>query len=114
MRTVYFPLWENLKEYRIFTMKIGNKKVLNDFKLQRPNASEQINSWREEVNKAEWKTPNELKSQYGNASILKNRHVIFNICGNKYRLWVQISYQFGMVFVKRIGTHEEYDNWDIK
>lgn len=95
-------------------MNIANKKALNDFKESHPDAAAQINSWREEVKKAQWQTPNELKAQYGNASILKNRNVVFNICGNKYRLWVQISYQSKLVFVKKWGTHKEYNSWDIR
>lgn len=95
-------------------MNIVNKKALNDFKDSYPDAAEQIKSWRQEVKKAQWQTPNELKAQYGNASIMKNRNVVFNICGNKYRLWVQISYQSKLVFVKKIGTHKEYNNWDIR
>lgn len=95
-------------------MKINNKKVLNNFKEFHPDAEKSLNAWQAEAALAEWQTPNELKQKYGNASVLKNRNVVFNICGNKYRLWVQISYQFGVIFVKAIGTHKEYDNWEIR
>ena len=78
------------------------------------DAEEQIKAWRKEARKAEWKTPNELKQKYGSASIMKGGNVAFNICGNKYRLWVKISFNSGVIFVKKIGTHKEYDKWDIK
>ena len=31
------------------------------------------------------------------------------IAGNKYRLIVAIAYQFGSIYIKFVGTHQEYD-----
>lgn len=45
------------------------------------------------------------------ASFLAGNRVVFNLKGNKYRLDTKIAYQTGVVFVKRIGTHAEYDRW---
>lgn len=95
-------------------MKINNKKALNTFKESYPDAKQSVDAWQAEVARAEWQTPNELKLQFGSASILKNRNVVFNIRGNKYRLWVQISYKVGVIFVKKIGTHDEYNGWEIR
>ena len=95
-------------------MKITNKKKLSDFKEAHPDAVSQVDSWLAEAKKAMWKTPNELTQQYGSASIMKAGNVVFNICGNKYRLWVKIAYNLGIIFVKAIDTHKEYDKWDIR
>ncbi len=38
--------------------------------------------------------------------------VIFDLGGNKYRLIVHVSFAFGRVLVKFIGTHAEYDRID--
>jgi mRNA interferase HigB len=51
----------------------------------------------------------EIKDKYRNASILKNNRVVFNICGNKYRLIVKINYEVQIVFIRFVGTHKEYD-----
>ena len=64
--------------------------------------------------KANWTTPAEIKEQYRTASILKNRRVVFNIAGNKYRLIVAIAYQRGVIFVKFLGTHKQYDAIDAE
>lgn len=95
-------------------MKITNKRKLSDFKDAHPDAEKQVNAWQAEVQRAEWKTPNELTQQFGSASIMKAGNVVFNICGNKYRLWVKIAYNLGVIFVKAIDTHKEYDKWNIK
>jgi mRNA-degrading endonuclease HigB of HigAB toxin-antitoxin module len=50
----------------------------------------------------------------GNASILGRHRVVFNIKGNAYRLVTALAYNTGIVFVKFIGTHAEYDRIDAE
>ena len=52
--------------------------------------------------------------QYRNASILKNRRVVFNIKGNDYRLITAVAYRYQAVYVKFIGTHADYDTIDAE
>jgi mRNA interferase HigB len=59
-----------------------------------------------------WKTPNDIKNVHKNASILRNNRVAFNIKGNDYRIVVLIHYQKGLVFLRFVGTHQEYDRID--
>jgi len=59
-------------------------------------------------------TPARVKAQFRNASILGNRRVVFNIKGNRYRLITAIAYNTGVVFIKFIGTHAEYDRVDAE
>lgn len=94
-------------------MKLLGKKILDDFKQKHVDAQSQIESWKAEIEEAKWNTPHDLKSRYPKASLIGNQQVVFDICGNKYRLLVQVSYKNGMVLVKKVGTHKEYDNWNI-
>jgi mRNA interferase HigB len=58
---------------------------------------------------AKWDTPHKLKADLRNASILKNSRVVFNLCGNKYRIVVLVDYvRYGML-IRFVGTHKEYD-----
>ncbi|MBW6496883.1 MAG: type II toxin-antitoxin system HigB family toxin [Bacteroidales bacterium] len=61
---------------------------------------------------SEWKNPNEIKSAYATASILKNSRVVFNIKGNTFRLVVKFNFEKQWAFVRFIGTHAEYDKID--
>ncbi|MDF2777534.1 MAG: type toxin-antitoxin system HigB family toxin [Enterobacteriaceae bacterium] len=90
-------------------MKIISVKTLKEFWAVHPDAEQSLKAWHDEVLQAEWKTPTDIKAQYRNASILKNRRVVFNIKGNDYRLIVSIAYLRGWVYVKFIGTQKEYD-----
>jgi mRNA interferase HigB len=38
---------------------------------------------------------------------------VFNVGGNKYRIEAFVHYRRQIVYIKRIGTHEEYDTWDL-
>ena len=58
--------------------------------------------------------PGQLKEKYGSASILKGSRVVFNICGNKYRLVVKINYAYAMVYIRFAGTHQEYDRVNVE
>ena len=75
-----------------------------------PHAKEALLAWYAEALDAQWKTPADVKAKYGNASILKEGRVVFNICGNDYRLVVWINFEFFTIYVRFIGTHAEYDD----
>ena len=94
-------------------MKLLNKKLLDDFKQKHADARSQIESWEAEVKEAEWNTPHDLKRRYPKAKFPGNKQAIFDICRNKYRLLVSVSYKNGIVYINKVGTHKEYDNWEI-
>jgi mRNA-degrading endonuclease HigB of HigAB toxin-antitoxin module len=57
--------------------------------------------------------PKPLSRQAGSTvDFVGDNRVIFDLGGNKYRLIVHVSYAFGRVLVKFIGTHPEYDRID--
>lgn len=92
-------------------MRVIAKSTLINFwsKPEYKDSESALNSWHDEAIKARWKTPQDIKSQYGNASICANNRVVFNIAGNKYRLVVEMQYRASIVWVKFIGTHIQYD-----
>ena len=95
-------------------MRIISVKTLKVFWDKEHQAEQALRSWYDEAEKATWKTPQELKQEYINASILSEKRVVFNIHGNKYRLIVDIEYRLQILFVVWVGTHAEYDKIDAK
>ena len=93
-------------------MRVIAKKILRDFWEKHADSEDQLKSWYKEACKANWKSPVDVKSEYANASILKGGRAVFNICGNKYRLIVEINYVRQWVFIRFIGTHHDYDKID--
>lgn len=95
-------------------MRVIAKKILRDFWLEHADSEQSLKSWHEEAEKAIWKTPIDIKTEYPTASFLVDNRVVFNIKGNTYRLIVRINYDFGIIWIRFIGTHAEYDKIDAK
>ena len=76
------------------------------------DSEQALKAWFDEASQAKWQTPNDIKAQYKNASILKDSRVVFNIHGNKYRLIVKINYDFSVIYIRFVGTHKQYDKID--
>ena len=90
-------------------MRVIAVKTLRDFWAVHPDSEQPLLAWFDETSKAVWTQPADIKAQYAKASIPKNRRVVFNIKGSDYRLIVAIAYKVGLVHVKFIGTHAQYD-----
>ncbi len=69
-------------------------------------------AWYRHALAADWHTPSAIKNDFANASILQDGRVVFNIGGNKYRLVVWINYGYRVVYIRFIGTHQQYDRID--
>ncbi len=101
----------NLGTIPIFVklMRIIATNTIKEYWAKHPHTEQALRAWVQEVERADWETPHDLKSKFRNASILTGKRVVFNINGNKYRLIVDIEYRLKIVFVVWFGTHVEYD-----
>jgi len=77
-------------------------------------ARAQYDAWRAVVEKAQWKTPEDVKKSHPKASILKGGRVVFNIEANDYRLIAVVQYANGVMMIRFFGSHEEYDRIDAE
>jgi mRNA interferase HigB len=93
-------------------MRVLALKTLRVFWERHPNTRQALQAWYQDALHATWASPADITSIYRNASILPNNRVVFNIKGNHYRLVVAIQYKFGIVYVRFIGAHAEYDKID--
>jgi mRNA interferase HigB len=94
-------------------MRVISRRPLQVLAKRHPDAKVELDAWFHEAEAASWATPAEVKEKYGSASILKGSRVVFNICGNKYRLVVKINYSYAVVYVRFAGTHKEYDRVNV-
>jgi mRNA interferase HigB len=94
-------------------MRIIAISTLRAFWIKHPDAKTQLQAWYALASRAQWKSPSDIKSAYRNASFLANNRIVFNIKGNDYRLVVLVRYDKGLLFVKFVGTHSQYDKINV-
>jgi mRNA interferase HigB len=93
-------------------MHVISRRTLRDFWEEHSDAKGALQAWFHEAAAASWADSAEVKAKYGSASIISAERVVFNICGNKYRLVIRINYASATVFVRFVGTHRDYDSID--
>jgi mRNA interferase HigB len=95
-------------------MRVIAVGTLRDFwnRPGRGDAEQPLRAWVQIVRAVEWSKPSDVKSMFRSADILKGGRVIFNIAGNRYRLVAAVHYRASRIYVRFIGTHEEYDRID--
>jgi mRNA interferase HigB len=94
-------------------MRIIAITTLRAFWAKHPDAQTPLKAWYALASRAQWKSPSDIKEAYRNASFISNNRVVFNIKGNDYRLVVLVRYDKGLMFVRFVGTHSQYDKIDV-
>jgi len=95
-------------------MRVIAHRALREFWEEHADAEQSLKSWFKEATDTRWKEPNDIKRLYPSADILPGNRIVFNIKGNTYRLIVKIHYNTGIVFIRFVGTHAEYDKIDAE
>lgn len=93
-------------------MRVIALSTLRECWQKHPDAEVPLRAWYAIVRRALWRRPAEVKAAYRSASFAANNRVIFNIKGNDYRVVVAVHYNRGLMFLRFVGTHREYDNID--
>ncbi|OEK09768.1 addiction module toxin RelE [Flavivirga aquatica] len=91
IKSIKFPIWEKY-----------------------PDSETALIAWYEIFSKTEFLTPNEITDIFKSADFVGNNKIVFNICGNKYRLIIKFRYKAQFALIKFIGTHKEYNKIDVK
>lgn len=93
-------------------MRVIARKTLKEFWAKHADSEPALKAWFHEAKSNRWKSFADIKSRYRSADALPGNRVVFNIKGNTYRLIVHLHYCTGLVFIRFIGTHAEYDRID--
>lgn len=75
-------------------------------------ARRSLTNWIKIAEFASWKKKQDVLADFPKAKMIKNNRARFEIVHNKYRLIISIDYDSSKVFVRFIGTHNEYEKID--
>src|ERR1051325_10189077 len=96
-------------------MRIIARRTLREFVERQVGHSDYqalkgaLDAWFDEARRARWTSSADIKGLYATASIVGADRVVFNIKGNDYRLITAVDFEKSIVWIKWIGTHQDYD-----
>jgi Uncharacterized protein conserved in bacteria len=93
-------------------MIIVNLKKVGDFSKKHADARKSLATWMKVTEESVWKKKQDVLVSFPHAKIIANNRARFEIVHNKYRLIAHVLYDDGIVVIRFIGTHNEYDKID--
>jgi mRNA interferase HigB len=94
-------------------ISVGTLKAFWEAPEQR-GAEQPLRTWIRVVRAASWADLTAIKRTFNSADILEDGQVMFDIGGNKYRLITWINFHYGVVYVRFIGAHRDFDRVDAR
>jgi mRNA interferase HigB len=95
-------------------MRIVSRGALREFWASHADAKDGLEAWFARAKRANWKSMSNVVLDIPSADPVGPKHIVFNICGNSYRLVCTVFFPAKTLFVKFIGTHSQYDKIDVK
>lgn len=93
-------------------MRILKRTTLQAYYQREPKSKTALLAWYDAVKKANWRNFSDVKKAFNSVDYVGNQRYVFNIKGNDYRLVVVIQYTHQTVYIRFVGTHQEYDKID--
>lgn len=90
-------------------MRIITEEPLKDYIARFPDTKTALQNWVKMVKEAQWECFADVKKSLNSVDNVGNQHYVFNIRGNHHSLVVVIKFTIKWVYIRFVGTHEEYD-----
>ena len=94
-------------------MRVIAISTLKDFWTIHPDAEQPLKEWYVKVCRASWSSLNDMRADFNSVDYVGNQRYVFNIKGNHYRLMVAVKFTPQLVYIRFVGTHDEYDRIDV-
>lgn len=93
-------------------MRVITEEPLKKYILKHPDTETALQNWLKTVKEAQWENFADVRKSFNSVDNVGNQHYVFNIRGNNHRLVVVIKFTIKWVYIRFIGTHEEYNKID--
>ncbi len=95
-------------------MRVVTPRRLVEYANKYPAARIPLLHWYEIVKQAKWENLVDIRRHFNSVDYVGNHRYVFNIKGNDFRMIVIIIFISKKVYIRFIGTHNEYDKTDVK
>lgn len=95
-------------------MRVVSPRKLREYAEKEIKARVPLLHWYEIVRQSEWNTLSDIKQDFNAVDYVGNNRYVFNIKGNDYRLVAIVVMVSGKVYIRFIGTHNEYNKINAK
>lgn len=94
-------------------MRVIAISTLRDFWIKHPDAEQPLKEWYVKSCRANWKSLADMRNDFNSVDYVGNQRYVFNIKGNNYRLVVAVKFTLGLIYIRFVGTQDEYDRIDV-
>ena len=95
-------------------MRILTFKRIKEFSNRFKDSKIALEDWYYKASNSKWQNLSDIKKTFNSADYVGNNRFVFNIKGNQYRLIAIIIFASQKVYIRFIGTHDEYNRIDCK
>ena len=93
-------------------MRIVTFARIKEYSKSIPITKIALEEWHYKTKKASWENVTDVKNTFNSADYIGNNRFVFNIKGNHYRLVAIVIFASQKVYIRFIGTHNQYDKID--
>jgi mRNA interferase HigB len=93
-------------------MRVIAISTLKKFWTRHPDSEQALKEWYIKTIRAGWNSFNDMRNDSNSVDYVNNQRYVFNIKGNEYRLVAAIKFTPKLVYIRFVGTHNEYDKID--
>ena len=90
-------------------MVVISRPVIREFISRYPLSANPLNEWYYKTKSSDWAKFNDVQKTWNSCDFIGNDRYVFDIAGNNYRLIAMIHFKRRTLYIRRILTHEEYD-----
>jgi len=90
-------------------MRIITHKTITQYAALHNDAKLALDEWYNKTEDSQWNCFADAKQTFNSIDSVGNKHYVFNIKGNSYRIVALILFVPKIVYIRFIGTHAEYD-----
>lgn len=91
-------------------MRIFTEQKIKEYIAEHPESRVALQDWVVRVKRAEWSGYADIKKSFASiVDCVGNQRYVFNIKGNNYRLVAIVRFTIKYLYIRFIGTHQEYE-----